>query len=210
MTENSKVEIDKIFERNVPGVRDILSKKTVAVAGCGGLGSNAAVALARAGIGRLILADNDMVELSNLNRQYFFLGDVGKRKTGAISAHLLAINPDLRVEAHFLELTGENVPGLFAGADLLIEAFDRAESKAWLIEVWCTHFPGKPVICASGLSGYGDTSSLVVRRSGSIVMVGDGETDMSMGLTSSRVAIAANMEANEAIEWLVRSKKRKE
>lgn len=207
MTENSKVEIDKIFERNVPGVRDILSKKTVAVAGCGGLGSNAAAALARAGIGKLIIADNDIVELSNLNRQYFFLADVGRRKTDAISAHLLAINPGLHLEMHFVELTGENVPGLFAGADLLIEAFDRAESKAWLIETWCTHFPGKPVICASGLSGYGDTSSLVVRRSGNIVMVGDGETDMSMGLTSSRVAIAANMEANEAIELLVRSKK---
>jgi sulfur carrier protein ThiS adenylyltransferase len=205
MTENSKIETDKIFERNVPGIRDILSKKTVAVAGCGGLGSNAAVALARAGIGKLIIVDNDIVELSNLNRQYFFLADVGKRKTDAITAHLLAINPDLQLQMHFVELTGENVQELFAGADLLIEAFDWAESKAWLIETWCTHFPHKPVICASGLSGYGDTSSLVVRRSGNIVMIGDGETDMSMGLTSSRVAIAANMEANEAIEWLVRS-----
>lgn len=199
------VKIEEIFERNVPGVRDILSKKTVAVAGCGGLGSNAAVALARAGIGKLIIVDNDIVEVSNLNRQYFFLADVGKRKIDAISAHLLAINPELQLEMHFVVLTRENVPVLFAGADLLIEAFDRAESKAWLIENWCTHFPHKPVICASGLSGYGDTSSLVVRRSGNIVMIGDGETDMSMGLTSSRVAIAANMEANEAIEWLVRS-----
>ncbi|NIN34839.1 MAG: sulfur carrier protein ThiS adenylyltransferase ThiF, partial [Gammaproteobacteria bacterium] len=153
------VKIEEIFERNVPGVRDILSKKTVAVAGCGGLGSNAAVALARAGIGKLIIVDNDIVEVSNLNRQYFFLADVGKRKIDAISAHLLAINPELQLEMHFVVLTRENVPVLFAGADLLIEAFDRAESKAWLIENWCTHFPHKPVICASGLSGYGDTSS---------------------------------------------------
>jgi sulfur carrier protein ThiS adenylyltransferase len=204
MSENTRdVKIEGIFERNVPGIRDILSRKTVAVAGCGGLGSNAAVALVRAGIGKLIIADHDLVELSNLNRQYFFLSDVGKKKTEALAAHLKAINPNLILEAHFVKLTAKSVRRLFNEADLLIEAFDRAQSKAWLIETWCTNFPGKPVVCASGLSGHGNTSSLVVRRSGDIVMVGDGETDMSMGLVSSRVAVAANMEANEAIELLV-------
>ncbi len=198
------VEIERIFQRNVPGVRDILSKKTAAVAGCGGLGSNAAVALVRAGIGRLIIADHDVVELSNLNRQYYFLSDVGKRKTEALAAHLLDINPELKLEAHFLELTPQNICDLFNEADILIEAFDRAESKIWLIEAWCMYFPKKPVICGSGLSGYGDTASLVVRRAGNIVVCGDEKTDMSMGLISARVAIAANMEANAAIEILVR------
>lgn len=200
--------IEEIFIRNVPGVREILSQSTVAIAGCGGLGSNAAVALTRAGIGKLIIADYDVVELSNLNRQYFFLADVGKSKTDALAVHLLAINPGLMVEKHFLELTSENVCNLFSGADILIEAFDKAESKAWLIETWCVHFPHKPVICASGLSGYGNTGTLTVRRSGNIVMCGDFETDMSMGLTSSRVAIAANMQANEAIEILVKGNKK--
>jgi sulfur carrier protein ThiS adenylyltransferase len=198
------VDIEDIFRRNVPGTRDILSKKTVAIAGCGGLGSNAAVALARAGIGKLILADCDVVELSNLNRQYFFLSDVGKRKTDALAVYLRAINPQLIIQSHFAELTPVSVCELFAGADLLIEAFDRAESKAWLIETWCVHFPHKPVVCASGLSGYGNSGTITVRRSGNIVMCGDFETDMSMGLTSSRVAIVANMQANEAIEILVR------
>jgi len=196
-------DIEKIFERNVPGTRDILSRLTVAVAGCGGLGSNAAVALARAGIGKLVITDPDVVELSNLNRQYYFLDDVGKRKTDALTSHLLNINPGLNVESHFIELTKENVCMLFKEADLLIEAFDKAESKAWLIETWCIHFPDKPVVCGSGLSGYGNTTTLTVQRSGNIVMCGDFETDMSMGLTSSRVAIAANMQANEAIEILV-------
>ncbi|MGD2085655.1 MAG: sulfur carrier protein ThiS adenylyltransferase ThiF [Candidatus Aminicenantes bacterium] len=197
------VKTEEIFKRNVPGVRDILLKKTVAVAGCGGLGSNAAVALVRAGIGTLIIADFDLVELSNLNRQYFFTGDVGKKKTDAIAGHLKAINPRLKLKAHFIRLTPVNVPELFKDADLLIEAFDRAERKAWLIETWCTHFPDRPVICASGLAGYGNTSSLKVKRSGNIVICGDEESDMSMGLTSSRVAIAANMQANVAIEILV-------
>ena len=141
--------IDKIFERNVPKVRGILAKRTVAIAGCGGLGSNAAVALARAGIGNLVIADPDIVELSNLNRQYYFLDDVGKRKTDALTSHLLNINPVLKMESHFIELTKENVYELFKGADLLIEAFDKAESKAWLIETWCTHFPDRPIVCGT-------------------------------------------------------------
>jgi sulfur carrier protein ThiS adenylyltransferase len=198
-------DIEKIFERNVPGTRGILAQRTVAVAGCGGLGSNAAVALARAGIGKLIIADCDVVELSNLNRQYFFLSDVGKKKTEALAAHLLNINPQLKVETIFTELAKENVCDLFKEADLLIEAFDRAESKEWLIETWCTHFPGRPIVCASGIAGYGNTGTLIVRRSGNIVMCGDFESDMSMGLTSSRVAMAANMQANEAIDILVRT-----
>ena len=200
-------ETEEIFKRNVPGVRDILLKKTVAIAGCGGLGSNAAVALVRAGIGALIIADIDLVELSNLNRQYFFMDDVGKRKTDALAVYLRAINPGLNLVTHFIELTPKNVPKLFKEADLLIEAFDRAERKAWLIEAWCTHFPDRPVICASGLAGYGNTAALRVKRSGNIVICGDEESDMSMGLTSSRVAIAANMEANVAIEILVNEQK---
>lgn len=205
--EERKIDIEKIFERNVPGVRDILSKKTVAVAGCGGLGSNAAVALVRAGIGKLIIADFDVVELSNLNRQYFFMGDVGKRKTDALKAHLLAINPEVEILDHFMELTPENIAGLFEEADLLVEAFDRAESKVWLIESWCTHYPERPIVCASGLSGMGGTEELAVRRSGYIVMCGDFESDMCIGLTSARVAIAANMQANLAIEILVNGEK---
>lgn len=197
------MEIEEIFIRNVPGVWDILSKSIVAIAGCGGLGSNAAVALTRAGIGKLILADFDHVELSNLNRQYYFQADVGMSKTDALAIHLLDINPYLELEKHFIELTPDNVCELFKEADVLIEAFDKAEKKAWLIETWCTHFPQKPVICGSGLSGYGNTGTLTVKRSGNIIMCGDFESDMSMGLTSSRVAIVANMQANEAIEILV-------
>ena len=108
------------------------------------------------------------------------------------------------------ELAKENVCDLFKEADLLIEAFDRAESKEWLIETWCTHFPGRPIVCASGIAGYGNTGTLIVRRSGNIVMCGDFESDMSMGLTSSRVAMAANMQANEAIDILVRTGQERE
>jgi sulfur carrier protein ThiS adenylyltransferase len=192
-----------IFDRNVPGSTEILSASTVAIAGCGGLGSNAAVALVRAGLGRLILVDQDKVEVSNLNRQYFFRADVGRSKVEALADHLCAINPDVCLELHPLSLTAEDVPRLFANADLLIEAFDRAESKQWLIESWCRAFPGRKIVCASGLSGLGKTEAIAVRRSGDIILCGDERSDTSEGLCAARVAIVANMEANLAIESLV-------
>ena len=88
----------KLFERNVPGTLEILQKSTVGIAGCGGLGSNAAVSLVRAGIGKLILADHDVVEESNLNRQYYFQSDIGKKKVEALTYHLKAINPEIKLE----------------------------------------------------------------------------------------------------------------
>lgn len=206
MADVSNLNTDAIFERNVPGIRGILSEKTVAVAGCGGLGSNAAVALVRAGVGKLIIVDFDTVEISNLNRQYFFIKDIGKRKVDALSAHLKNINPEVEIVAHHIKLTADRVDSVFKEAHLLIEAFDRAESKAWLIETWCIHFPDRPCVCGSGISGYGSTETLRVQRAGKLIICGDQETDMSMGLISARVAIAANMQANVAIELLVSGK----
>ena len=193
----------ELFERNVPGSFEILQKATVGIVGCGGLGSNAAVALVRAGIGRLILADHDVVEESNLNRQYYFQSDVGKKKVKALADHLKAINPDITIELIDKKISASDISQIFKGVEILIEAFDRAEAKAWLIESWCMAFPKRPIVCASGLSGIGHTEDLKVRKAGNIFIVGDGETDMSMGLCSARVAIAANMQANIAIDLLI-------
>jgi sulfur carrier protein ThiS adenylyltransferase len=199
-----KIKITRIFEKNVPGITEILAQKTVAIAGLGGLGSNAAISLVRSGIGKLILADCDKVELSNLNRQAYFLDDVGKKKTVALAEYLKNINPEIKLECYTKLLTENNISEFFEGADLLIEAFDKAESKAWLIEAWCTHFPDRPIVCASGLSGYGKTELLKVQRSANIIMCGDGTSDLSMGLISSRVVMVANMQVNEAIEVLIK------
>ena len=197
---------DSIFERNVPGTTERLRKATVGIAGCGGLGSNAAAALARAGVGKLILADPDSVELSNLNRQHFFQSDIGRVKVEALADHLKAYNPEIELILHELELTPENTPGIFGEADILIEAFDRAESKRWLIETWCGAFPDKPIVCGSGLSGFGNTNALKVHSAGHIHCCGDEESDMSMGLCAARVGTVANMEANVAIELLMNMK----
>lgn len=192
-----------LFDRNVPGSTEALARACVAIAGCGGIGSNAALALTRAGIGRLILVDRDAVEESNLNRQQFFAEDIGRRKVGALRHRLLSVNPGLGITTHDVELTPVLVPQLFEGADLLIEAFDQAESKQWLIEAWCRAFPDRPVVVGSGLSGLGKTEALRVRRSGRIIVCGDESSDLREGLCAPRLAIVANMQANEAVAWLV-------
>lgn len=193
-----------IFDRNVPGSTEVLRRSTVGIAGCGGLGSQAALSLVRAGVGRLILVDSDRVEASNLNRQAYFLEDLGRPKTAALSARLRAVSPEVGITARDLRLEPADVAPVFAEADLLLEAFDRAEDKRWLIEAWCRAFPDRPVVAASGVSGLGKTGSLRVRRSGMLVMCGDGESDPDEGLCAPRVAIVANMQANAAVELLVR------
>ena len=188
-------------------MREILRGKTVGIAGCGGLGSNAAVALVRAGIGSLIIADFDIVEESNLDRQYYFRDDIGKFKVDALAKHLKNINPAVDVISHNIELTPKNVPEIFGDADILIEAFDEAENKKWLIEIWTKLFPEKSIICGNGIAGYGNTNKLKVIRMGKIYFCGDNETDSSIGLCSARVAIVANMQANVAIEILMEQDK---
>ena len=195
--------ISEIFARNVHGMTEKLQSKTVGIAGCGGLGSNIAVSLVRAGIGRLILADFDIVEASNLNRQHYFQKDIGRVKVEALREHLQAIHSYTKIHIHHLRLVPENIPVLFQEADLLIEAFDIAESKQWLIETWVSAFPEKPIIVGSGLAGAGRTNDLKVKKNGNIYLCGDGESEMDMGLCSARVCLAANMQANAAIALLI-------
>lgn len=195
--------MQEIFIRNVPGMTEKLQKAVVGIAGCGGLGSNIAVALTRAGVGKLILCDFDVVEASNLNRQHFFQSDVGKIKSEALAAYLKSINPAIELEVYAQKLTAETAVQIFGHADILMEAFDRAESKKWLIESWCSHFISKPIICGSGLAGYGKFDLLKIRKAGNIYLCGDEVSDMSMGLSAPRVMIVSAMQANLAVEIIM-------
>lgn len=192
-----------IFIRNIPGMTEKLQQAVIGIAGCGGLGSNVAVSLVRAGIKKLILCDFDVVEVSNLNRQHFYQSDIGKVKSHALAEHLRNINPEVELEVHNLKLTAESAVEIFKSVDILIEAFDRAESKKWLIESWCRHYSHKPIICGSGLAGYGKFETLKIRKAGNIYLCGDEISDMSIGLCAPRVAIVAAMQANKAIEILI-------
>jgi sulfur carrier protein ThiS adenylyltransferase len=194
---------EAICRRNVPGTFERLQRKTVGVLGTGGLGTNVAVALTRAGVGRLILADPDRVELSNLNRQMFFRHQVGQLKINALAETLKHINPYISLVLHPERVTPSRLVPLFKTSDVLVEALDEAEEKSKLIEAWLVGCPGRFVVAGSGLAGYGRTEALFVRRMGHLIVCGDGKTPATEGLSASRVGLVAYMQANEVIDRLL-------
>lgn len=182
-----------------------LKRAAVGIAGLGGLGSNVAIALARTDIGKLIIVDFDDVEQSNLNRQQYFIDQVGKGKVDCMIENLHRINPNVKIEGHKVRLDAENVPEIFAGADVIAECFDSAEAKQMIVETVISK-TDKPIVSASGLAGYGNSNAIHTRRiSSRLILVGDGESgiDSVKLLTAARVGIAAMHQANAIIELIV-------
>ncbi|MBI9020415.1 MAG: sulfur carrier protein ThiS adenylyltransferase ThiF [Verrucomicrobia bacterium] len=192
--------------RHTPGVHARLKAATVGIAGLGGLGSAIAVALARVGVGKLILADFDVVEPSNLNRQQYFVDQIGRLKTEALVSNLRKINPYVQLEAHAIKLTPETVLPTFGTADVMIEAFDRADQKAMLLQAFTAQRPDVPFIGASGMAGFGPEETIGIKKMGrNIYIVGDLETGArpGCGLMAPRVGIVASMQANLALRLIV-------
>ncbi|OGR43824.1 MAG: thiamine biosynthesis protein ThiF [Elusimicrobia bacterium GWA2_61_42] len=206
----TKLEKD-IFSRHDKKVLAALRAATVGIAGAGGLGSNAAIALARAGVARLIIADFDKIEPSNLNRQQYTVKQVGLRKVKALQANLKLIAPFTRCEARDIKIKPSNIAAVFGAADILIEAFDKADQKGMLINAWLQLYPDRPLIAASGLAGYGRNSKLRTRKMGNLYICGDGDSQCAAGVSpmAPRVALVANMQANLAVELLIRIKGKK-
>lgn len=187
-----------------------LQKYSVGIAGLGGLGSNAAISLARAGIGKLVLIDYDTIEKTNLNRQYYFLNQIGQKKTEALKENIKKINPKINIETQNEKLTKENISKFFKNVDLVIEALDDAETKTLLIEEIIEKLPKKPIIAASGVTGYGNNERIKIKKLGNLHLIYDKDaksTDEDI-LTAPRVALIANMQANLAIEILLNKVKK--
>ncbi|MBN1940278.1 MAG: sulfur carrier protein ThiS adenylyltransferase ThiF [Candidatus Aminicenantes bacterium] len=202
-------EDEAFFGAHDPVVHETLKKAVVAVAGAGGLGSNVAMALARCGVGTLLLADFDRVEPSNLNRQQYFTDQVGRSKVEALSENITRIPSGTMVVARMARINADNVGRLFGRADVLVEAFDRADQKQMLIEAWMTRFPDRPVVAASGLAGYGANNRIRERRIGLLTLIGDEESEPPAGISpmAPRVAAVAAMQANRVIEILMKARK---
>jgi sulfur carrier protein ThiS adenylyltransferase len=190
-------------------IRNHLSGFTVGLAGAGGLGSNCAAALARSGVGNIVIADYDIVESQNLNRQYYFTDQVGKYKTEALKENILRINPEIRVITHLITLDRSNITDIFSSCDVIIEAFDNAEMKEMLIETVQKRMTGVPLIVGSGMAGWGKTNAIICRRiDDSLYVCGDESSEVSDELPplAPRVGMVANMQANVAIEILMNLK----
>jgi sulfur carrier protein ThiS adenylyltransferase len=190
-------------------IKSHLSKFRVGIAGAGGLGSNCAVALARSGVGTLVIADFDVIEEENLNRQYYFTDQIGMHKTVALKENIARINHDIIVIIHQKKLDRGNIIQFFSGCDIIVEAFDSSSMKEMLIEIVQEELQGIPVIVGSGLAGWGKTNDLRYRKiDDTLIICGDESTAVSENLPplAPRVAIVANMQANAVIEILLDKK----
>lgn len=186
-------------ERHSPETQKLLNHGRVAVAGLGGLGSNVAFALARIGVGHLHLIDFDRVDLTNLNRQQYFLEHVGMYKTEALKSQLLRINPWLDITTDCVRVTEKNLQELFLEEDIICEAFDDPEAKSTLVCGILEHFPKKKLVAASGLAGYESSNIIRTRRvSQDFYLCGDETTEAvyGKGLMAPRAALCAAHEAN--------------
>src|SRR4030042_954534 len=144
-----------MMARHSPGIHQKVKTSVVGIAGLGGLGSTVGIALARIGVGTLILVDFDVVEPSNLNRQQYFIHQIGMPKVEALQENLSKINPHIRILIYHEKLDRNNVENIFKEATVVVEAFDRAEEKAMLINVVSEKMPDKYIVAASGVAGYG-------------------------------------------------------
>lgn len=183
-----------------------LQAATVAVCGLGGLGSNIAISLARAGVGKLVLVDFDRVDVTNLHRQQYKAGQVGLPKPEALLANLKEIAPYTEFETHFEKVTEENISRLLDGADVVCEAFDNAEAKAMLVNVVLETMPEKYLVAASGMAGF-DSGNLIATRKVTkrFYVCGDGKSDVNdgIGLIAPRVMLCAAHQALTAIRLVL-------
>lgn len=203
----TKEELEYLMiARHTPGIYEKLKKAVVGIAGLGGLGSNVAIALARVGVGNLIIADFDVVEPSNLNRQQYFVDQIGFFKTDALSVNLKRINPFINIFVHTVKLNPDNIPCVFSDCHVVVEAFDRADMKTMLIHTTLEKLPDVYIVAASGLAGYGPNNDIVTRRiSKKLFVVGDlvSEAKPGRGLMAPRVGIAAHHQANQVVRILL-------
>ncbi|WP_103635846.1 sulfur carrier protein ThiS adenylyltransferase ThiF [Campylobacter concisus] len=195
-----------IASRNSPELNLALSKAVIGVAGLGGLGSNIALSLARVGVKKLVLADFDVVEPSNLNRQQYFVRHIGLKKTQALKELINDVNPFVEVETHDIFLDEKNVASVFGECEILCEAFDNVAGKAMTLNEAGASLKDKKIIGASGMAGYFSSNLIkTIKFAKNVYLCGDltNEAKIGQGLMAPRVAVCANHEANLVIRLLM-------
>lgn len=205
MIPTEKEMLWALVQRNGETLQKKFSSATVAVCGLGGLGSNIAFSLARAGIGKLILIDFDRVDITNLNRQQYKAAQIGRFKTDALLENLKEIAPYIKTECHTVRINKENALSLLERADIICEAFDNAECKAMLTDTVLENMPNKFLVAASGMAGMGSTNSIKTKRiTKKFYLCGDGVSDVNdgIGLVAPRVMLCAAHQAHTVLRIL--------
>ena len=192
-------------ERHGEKLQEKFSAATVAICGLGGLGSNIAISLARAGIGKLILIDFDRVDITNLHRQQYKADQIGRYKTEALSENLQEIAPYVVLETHAVRITEEKAAELLSDTTIICEAFDDAEAKAMLTNLVLEAMPDKYLVAASGMAGLGSANAIQTRKiTSKFYLCGDEISDVQddIGLVSSRVMLCAAHQAHTVLRIL--------
>ena len=200
---------EDLLKRNVKGIAKKLKKAKVCILGLGGLGSNVAVLLARAGIGYLKLVDFDVVEVSNLNRQQYRISHIGIKKTEAIKSIIKEINSFVEIEVLNKKVDRENILSVVGDVEIVVEAFDVAETKAMAIEELLTN-GNKIVISASGMAGIGSANEIITRKiRDNFYLIGDNYSyyEEYSGIMSTRVMLCAAHQANVVLRLIVGEEK---
>ena len=193
--------IKKLGEKNFEKIQNA----QIGLAGLGGLGSNCALNLVRIGFRCFIMVDFDVIDHSNLDRQFYFLDQVGQKKTSALEKNLRRINPDLDIKAINVKIYKDNVEEIFKSCHVVAECFDRAEQKSMLVSELLRL--NKFVVSASGLGGCGSSDDIRVHRmKKGLIVIGDLESDIcSKPAISPRVNVAAAKQADVILEYILTS-----
>lgn len=195
-----------MMARHTPGVHDVVKCASVGIAGLGGLGSAVAISLARMGVGTLVIVDCDVVEPSNLNRQQYFIDQIGMLKTDALAETLERVNPNIKVEKHCVRVSRENACSLFENVQVVVEAFDHEGSKVMLVEALLKGHRDTVIVSGSGMAGYASANTVRTEKIGSrLYICGDRYTscEPGCGLMAPRVGVAAQHQANAVIRLLL-------
>ena len=205
MIPSEKEWTDALIARHGPALHRRFSSATVAVCGLGGLGSNIAVALARAGVGKLLLMDFDRVDITNLHRQQYKASQIGRYKTEALAENLREIAPYTEIQPVTAKITEENLAALLQDADIVCEALDRADAKAMLVNGVLEQMPRCYLVAASGMAGMDTPNTIKTRKiTNRFYLCGDETSDAAdtIGLVAPRVMLCAAHQAHTVLRIL--------
>lgn len=187
-----------------PNTKGIFSNKKIGIAGAGGIGSNCAAALVRSGICHIVIADFDTVSQSNLNRQFYFIDQIGKPKIEALKENIKRINPDVTYEGNICRITPNNFYTFFHQCDIVIEAFDNVDEKEWFIKEMTLQLPHTPLIATSGIGGIGNSDKIIIQKSYNLYICGDQNSDTQTAPPiAPKVGIVAMTEADLVLQLLI-------
>ncbi len=200
-------EMDSLLTaRHTPGIQKKIRAASIAILGLGGLGSAVAGAMAKIGIGKMLLSDYDIVEPSNLNRQHYFVDQIGMLKTRALQENLRRMNPNTSLDLIEKKLTEADIPVLFGKVDVLIECFDDPEMKAATLRTLLSKMKTIAYVGSSGMAGFAENNTIRTRTiHPGLYIVGDeiSAAEPGQGLMAPRVGIAAHHQANQALRIIL-------